>query len=199
MLLKSMLTTALPLLMLAGNALAVGCSTHSFTTCEDKIVHWYDPDTGEVCDPLDCGGGRAPPKTDEPGCPGYTGTEVRTTSYLSCFTPSSALATATTTSKSSSAESTSASDMTTKETSVASSTSASSVTGTGSSGSGTTTPATTVAATLSSSGLSSSATSNGTASSSGSAAPAATTNAGDALTGSLMAVAGAAIGAFALL
>ncbi|KAJ5381376.1 uncharacterized protein N7496_003804 [Penicillium cataractarum] len=196
MLLKSMLTTALPLLMLAGNALAVGCSTHSFTTCEDKIVHWYDPDTGEVCDPLDCGGGRAPLKTDEPGCPGYTGTKVRTTSYLSCFTPSSALATATT-SKSAAAESTTASDSTSKETSVASSTTAGSATGTGASGSGTT-PATTAAATLSSSAQSSAA-ANGTASSSGSAAPTATTNAGDALTGSLMAVAGAAIGAFALL
>ncbi|RYP44343.1 hypothetical protein DL768_009180 [Monosporascus sp. mg162] len=62
--------------------------THSFTTCDDGIVHWYDPNTGEVCDPLDCGGGRAPPKTNVPGCPLYTGTAVRTTSYLSCWTPS---------------------------------------------------------------------------------------------------------------
>lgn len=195
MLLKSMLTTALPLLMLAGNALAVGCSTHSFTTCEDQIVHWYDPDTGEVCDPLDCGGGRAPAKTDEPGCPLYTGTKVRTTSYLSCFTPSSALATATT-SKSTTAEST-ASDSTSKETSVASSTTAGGATGTGTSASETT-PATTAAATLSSS-MQASGAANGTATTSSSAAPVATTNAGNTLAGPLMAVAGAAIGAWALL
>ncbi|KAI7771822.1 hypothetical protein LZL87_006098 [Fusarium oxysporum] len=35
---------------------------------------WYVPDTGELCDFLDCGGGRAPPKTTVPGCPGYVGT-----------------------------------------------------------------------------------------------------------------------------
>jgi hypothetical protein len=25
-----------------------GCSTHSFTTCDDGIVHWFDPNTGEI-------------------------------------------------------------------------------------------------------------------------------------------------------
>ncbi len=59
---------ALPLLMLAKTAAAV-CGIHSFTTCDDGIVHWFDPLTGEICDPLDCGGGRAPPKTNVPGCP----------------------------------------------------------------------------------------------------------------------------------
>lgn len=95
------LSAALPLFMLAGKALAVGCSTHTFGTCADGIVHWYDPDDGQICDPLDCGGGRAPPKTDVPGCPQYKGTAIRQTgpSYMPCFvktTSSSAAAPPTT-------------------------------------------------------------------------------------------------------
>lgn len=77
-------SSVVPLLMLAKLATGIGCNTHSFTTCDDGIVHWYDPEDGQVCDPLDCGGGRAPPKKN-PGCAGYTGTEVRTISYLSCW------------------------------------------------------------------------------------------------------------------
>ncbi|KAF5665628.1 siderophore biosynthesis [Fusarium denticulatum] len=88
---KSTLLAAIPLLMLAEQALGFGCSTHSYTTCEDKIVHWFDPDDGMICDPLDCGGGRAPPKTGVPGCAGYTGTETIGTSYLSCWKPSTTL------------------------------------------------------------------------------------------------------------
>ncbi|KAK3986596.1 hypothetical protein QBC44DRAFT_134786 [Cladorrhinum sp. PSN332] len=82
-----LLSAGLPLLMLAGNALAIGCSQHTFGTCADGIVHWYDPDDGQICDPLDCGGGRAPPKTNVPGCPQYKGTEIRQTapSYMPCF------------------------------------------------------------------------------------------------------------------
>ncbi|KAL2691379.1 hypothetical protein Neosp_001764 [[Neocosmospora] mangrovei] len=77
-------SSLVPLLMLAKLAAGIGCNTHSFTTCDDGIVHWYDPEDGQICDPLDCGGGRAPPKKN-PGCDGYTGTEVRTISYLSCW------------------------------------------------------------------------------------------------------------------
>ncbi|KAI5466490.1 hypothetical protein BGZ63DRAFT_376331 [Mariannaea sp. PMI_226] len=84
----SLLLSAFSMLALGRLALAEGCSTHSFTSCADGIVHWFDPDTGQVCDPIDCGGGRAPPKTNVPGCAGYTGTEVPTTSYLSCWKPS---------------------------------------------------------------------------------------------------------------
>jgi cell division septation protein DedD len=47
-----------------------------------------------ICDPLDCGGGRAPVKTGVPGCANYSGTETRGTSYLSCWKPSTTLATA---------------------------------------------------------------------------------------------------------
>ncbi|KAM3439991.1 hypothetical protein NHJ13734_003488 [Beauveria thailandica] len=43
---------------------------------------WYVPDTGEVCALLDCGGGRAPPKSTVPGCPLYTGTETYAPSYI---------------------------------------------------------------------------------------------------------------------
>ncbi|KAF5689441.1 siderophore biosynthesis [Fusarium circinatum] len=88
---KSALLIAIPLLMLAEQALGFGCSTHSYTTCQDKIVHWFDPDDGMICDPLDCGGGRAPPKTGVPGCAGYTGTETIRASYLSCWKPSTTL------------------------------------------------------------------------------------------------------------
>jgi hypothetical protein len=90
---KPSLLSAIPLLMLTEKVLGFGCATHSYTTCEDKIVHWFDPDDGMICDPLDCGGGRAPPKHG-PGCGGYTGTETRGTSYLSCWKPSTTLVSA---------------------------------------------------------------------------------------------------------
>ncbi|KAL4722106.1 hypothetical protein ACLX1H_010877 [Fusarium chlamydosporum] len=91
---KTTLLSALPLLMLAEQALGFGCATHSYTTCEDKIVHWFDPDDGMICDPLDCGGGRAPVKTGVPGCANYSGTEsYGGTSYLSCWKPSTTLRT----------------------------------------------------------------------------------------------------------
>lgn len=49
---------------------------------------WYVPDTGEICELLDCGGGRAPPKTDVPGCSNYKGTDT----YSPKFMPSSTTA-----------------------------------------------------------------------------------------------------------
>ncbi|KNG82947.1 siderophore biosynthesis enzyme [Aspergillus nomiae NRRL 13137] len=48
---------------------------------------WYVPDTGEICDFPDCGGGRAPPKLNQPGCAAYTGTETLTPSYLPGWGP----------------------------------------------------------------------------------------------------------------
>ncbi|KAJ4299668.1 hypothetical protein N0V90_004914 [Kalmusia sp. IMI 367209] len=79
--------TVLSILLATTQVSAVGCATHTFGTCEDNIVHWYDPDDGQICDPLDCGGGRAPAKTDVPCCANYKGTEacVQTPSYLPCF------------------------------------------------------------------------------------------------------------------
>lgn len=82
---------------LAATALAKtdisGCtSTNSVVTVSGRndvttysTVLWYIPDTGEICEVLDCGGGRAPPKTDVPGCGAYKGTET----YSPRFMPSS--------------------------------------------------------------------------------------------------------------
>ncbi|CAI7666843.1 unnamed protein product [Penicillium manginii] len=195
------LATALPLLMLASSVAAVDCSTHSFTTCADKIVHWFDPDTGEICDPLDCGGGRAPPKTDVPGCPQYTGTETAATSksYLSCWTPSASATPTTESTAKTTTESTSTSnspDVVTS-TSVASVTSPTTVvvtsTATGNQTSeAATSPSTTPAASLSSS-QSASGSGSGSGSSSASAQATTTFNAAGALTGSLAAAAGVAL------
>ncbi|PNY24284.1 Siderophore biosynthesis enzyme [Tolypocladium capitatum] len=54
---------------------------------------WYVPDTGEVCDFLDCGGGRAPPKTTVPGCPLYAGTATYSPSFINLKTLGGAPAT----------------------------------------------------------------------------------------------------------
>ncbi|KAJ5823630.1 hypothetical protein N7447_005970 [Penicillium robsamsonii] len=58
---------------------------------------WYVPDSGEICSFLDCGGGRAPPKTTQPGCPQYTGTETLTPDYLEGWGPSGKQAASTST------------------------------------------------------------------------------------------------------
>lgn len=78
---NSLLLTTATLLLLTTPIHAV-CGIHTFGHCEDMITHWYDPLTGEICDPVDCGGGRAPPKTNVPGC----GTiPLGPASYLSCW------------------------------------------------------------------------------------------------------------------
>ncbi|PGH36599.1 hypothetical protein GX50_00458 [[Emmonsia] crescens] len=168
---------ALPLL--ATTVIAFGCEQHTFTQCEDGITHWYDPDDGQICDPLDCGGGRAPPKRNVPGCPAYTGTETRATSasYLSCWPF--------TTSAPSDPEAT-----TGTEASVTSGAPAPTTAGTGT---GTSAPVITNPPTPS--------TGDGTPSASGSGsgnAPIETPNAANFLEGSLMVGAGAAIGALLL-
>lgn len=53
-------------------------------------VIWYVPDTGELCEILDCGGGRAPPKTTVPGCDSYEGTETYSPKYLDIATSTAA-------------------------------------------------------------------------------------------------------------
>lgn len=58
---------------------------------------WYVPDTGEICSFLDCGGGRAPPKTDKPGCGGYKGTATVTPDYIEGWGPNGKQAASTTT------------------------------------------------------------------------------------------------------
>ncbi|KZL68420.1 siderophore biosynthesis [Colletotrichum incanum] len=54
---------------------------------------WYVPDTGEICAALDCGGGRAPPKTTVPGCDAYEGTETYSPSFLPLKTSAAAVTT----------------------------------------------------------------------------------------------------------
>ncbi|RAH69162.1 uncharacterized protein BO66DRAFT_429524 [Aspergillus aculeatinus CBS 121060] len=70
---------------------------------------FYIPDTGELCELIDCGGGRAPPKTTVPGCPLYSGTEPVPTHYLPGWGPNGRLieTTTTTTTTSGAAEATS--------------------------------------------------------------------------------------------
>ncbi|OJD19320.1 hypothetical protein AJ78_00679 [Emergomyces pasteurianus Ep9510] len=167
---------ALPLF--ASTVFAFGCKQHTFTQCEDGITHWYDPDDGQICDPLDCGGGRAPVKYNVPGCAAYTGTETRATSasYLSCwpFTTKTPSDTASPTGTEASVTGGAPSPTT-------------AVTGTGS-----TTPVITPPPNQ---------TGNVTPSAGGSGtggAPAETPNAGGVLEGSLMVGAGAAIGALLL-
>ncbi|EED19426.1 siderophore biosynthesis enzyme, putative [Talaromyces stipitatus ATCC 10500] len=215
-----MLPYTLSLLMLVASVFA-DCATISFTHCADNIVHWYNPNTGEICDPLDCGGGRAPPKTDVPGCPLYKGTETRATSasYLPCWTPLNAapatVAVAATTSTSvaeaatsatapllaSSATSTGApvpeSSTTTTTTAAVSSAGTTTVPTTITSAATTSIPSTTAASSVSyaAPSVSSAAGDTGAHSTSSAAVPPKPTgsNAGNILDGSLMAVAGAAI------
>jgi hypothetical protein len=95
---KSKILSVVLFLLLVDRSLADGCATHTYSSCADGIIHWFDPGTGQICDPLDCGGGAGAPRTDVPGCPFYKGTElpVTTISYLSCF-KQAAVATAITT------------------------------------------------------------------------------------------------------
>jgi hypothetical protein len=98
-----MKTFALPILLgLAGLATArtdlSGCiSSATRNQWNEASMIWYVPDTGEICDFVDCGGGRAPPKTTQPGCPLYTGTATVTPSYLPGWGPNGKLAASTTT------------------------------------------------------------------------------------------------------
>jgi len=80
-------TTLTALLSLSAFALAKtdlsGCTSSNTIAYGGASVIWYVPGTGEICAPLDCGGGRAPPISSVPGCAAYTGTETYSPSYLS--------------------------------------------------------------------------------------------------------------------
>ncbi|KAF2966065.1 hypothetical protein GQX73_g7511 [Xylaria multiplex] len=86
--------------LLTGNTAAktdiAGCVSSQTVAYGGASLIWYLPDTGEICEFLDCGGGRAPPKTTVPGCPQYDGTATYSPSYLPGFgattTPTSAQA-----------------------------------------------------------------------------------------------------------
>lgn len=75
-----------------------GCISSATTNqWHEASMIWYVPGSGEICSFVDCGGGRAPPKTDQPGCPLYSGTGTLTPSYLPGYGASSQMAATTTT------------------------------------------------------------------------------------------------------
>ncbi|KAI1770636.1 hypothetical protein F4818DRAFT_432172 [Hypoxylon cercidicola] len=62
-----------------------GCVSSETVAYGGASLIWYVPDSGEICAFLDCGGGRAPPKTTVPGCAAYSGTATYTPSFLPGF------------------------------------------------------------------------------------------------------------------
>ncbi|KAJ0296867.1 hypothetical protein COL5a_004921 [Colletotrichum fioriniae] len=66
----------------------VGCTSLTYTypgSSGDSIktiIH-YVPETHEICIPIDCGGTDPASGKRVPGCPGYSGTEIITKSFLS--------------------------------------------------------------------------------------------------------------------
>jgi hypothetical protein len=62
-----------------------GCTSSNTVAFGGASVLWYVPGTGEICSPLDCGGGRAPPKTTVPGCAAYSGTATYSPSYIAGY------------------------------------------------------------------------------------------------------------------
>ncbi|KAK7544186.1 uncharacterized protein J3D65DRAFT_8395 [Phyllosticta citribraziliensis] len=64
-----------------------GCTSSNTVAYGGASVIWYVPGTGEICEALDCGGGRAPPKTTVPGCAAYSGTASYSPSYLPGYGP----------------------------------------------------------------------------------------------------------------
>ncbi|KAF2277959.1 uncharacterized protein EI97DRAFT_441243 [Westerdykella ornata] len=73
----------------------IGGCTSSATTNQwgEASMIWWVPGTGEICEFLDCGGGRAPPKTNVPGCAAYKGTETYKPSYMPGWGPDGQIAT----------------------------------------------------------------------------------------------------------
>lgn len=73
-----------------------GCTRTDVSSPAGASYAWYVPGTGEICEFLDCGGGRAPPKTTVPGCAAYVGTETYSPSYLAGYQASATAAPTTT-------------------------------------------------------------------------------------------------------
>ncbi|KAL1629822.1 hypothetical protein SLS56_005218 [Neofusicoccum ribis] len=84
-------TTFLTTAVLAAGALArtdlEGCVSSATVAYGGASLIWYVPGTGEICSFLDCGGGRAPPKTTVPGCGAYSGTATYSPDYLPGYGP----------------------------------------------------------------------------------------------------------------
>jgi hypothetical protein len=80
---STLLTTiALATLTLAKTDLEGCTSSQTVAYGGASMIYWV-PGTGEICSFLDCGGGRAPPKTTVPGCDGYVGTATYSPEYMS--------------------------------------------------------------------------------------------------------------------
>ena len=92
---RTTITTTTPALLWASLATAAlanglrprktdltGCTSTDVSSPAGASVLWYVPGTGELCEFLDCGGGTAPPKTDVPGCPLYSGPATYSPSFL---------------------------------------------------------------------------------------------------------------------
>lgn len=65
-----------------------GCTSSKTVAYGGASILWYVPGTGEICEALDCGGGRAPPKTTVPGCAAYVGTATYSPSFIALATAS---------------------------------------------------------------------------------------------------------------
>ncbi|KAL3476362.1 hypothetical protein BJX99DRAFT_227977 [Aspergillus californicus] len=105
----SLLATALLTLTPAVQARTdlAGCISSATTNqWHEASMIWYVPGTGEICDFPDCGGGRAPPKSDNPACPLYTGTASYEPSYLEGYGPGAAAAATTSTAEATSTSTT---------------------------------------------------------------------------------------------
>jgi hypothetical protein len=81
-----MRSTILSIAALATLSLAktdfAGCTSSQTVAYGGASMVYWDPTNGEICELLDCGGGRAPPKTNVPGCAAYEGTATYSPSYL---------------------------------------------------------------------------------------------------------------------
>lgn len=64
-----------------------GCTSSATVKDGGYYAIWWVPETGEICQGIDCGGGRAPPKKDVPGCAAYTGTLEYEPSYMPGWGP----------------------------------------------------------------------------------------------------------------
>lgn len=85
-----------------------GCTSTDVSSPAGASIAYYVPGTGELCDFLDCGGGRAPPKYSVPGCPQYTGTASYFPSYLPGYGSMTAAPSATSTTSQASSSSSAA-------------------------------------------------------------------------------------------
>ena len=64
-----------------------GCTSSATVKDGGYYAIWWVPETGEICQGIDCGGGRSPPKKDVPGCAAYTGTLEYEPSYMPGWGP----------------------------------------------------------------------------------------------------------------